>query len=162
MFSCHRFLHILCSITVIVYTADVFFILLSGMFVTEVTSSDTKKGTILFAYCVKFKILNKEFLQRTFSKVGHDCTVFVRHEFPHTSDFPCTFNCFALRNNFAYHTMIKHILSCELSCCHHVVVTTFCSEVMLAHKPHSITRYQTTLSVRNFHNSIFCTDRNIT
>ena len=132
------------------------------MFVTEVTSSNTKKGTILFAYCVEFKILNKKFLQRTFSKVGHDSTVFVRHEFPHTSDFPCTFNCFALRNYFTYHTMVKHILSCELSCCHHVVVTAFCSKVMLAHKTHSITRYKTTLSVRNFHNSIFCTDRNIT
>ena len=50
--SCHWFLHICCGITIICYTADVFLILLSGMFVTEVTCSNTKKGTILFTYCV--------------------------------------------------------------------------------------------------------------
>ena len=162
MFSCHWFLHIGCCVTVISNTADVFFILLCGMFVTKIASSHTKKRTILFADCVKLQILNKEFLQRTFGQVGHDCTVFVGHEFPHTGDFPSTFNSFALRNNFADHTMIKHVFSCELSCCHHVVVTTFCSKVMLAHKTHSITRYQTALGMWNFHNSIFCTDSHIT
>ena len=43
-----------------------------------------------------------------------------------------------------------------------MVVTTFCSKVMLAHKTHSITRYQTALGMWNFHNSIFCTDSHIT
>ena len=61
--SCHWFLHIGCCVTVIGNTADVFFILLSGMFVTEVTCSNTKKGTILFADCVKLQILNKEFFR---------------------------------------------------------------------------------------------------
>ena len=82
--------------------------------------------------------------------------------FPHSRDFPCTFQRLSLRDDFTNHSPVQHLLRIKLTGGHHIIIAPLSTEVVLGHQSHAVPGHQSPMGMGNLHDGVLRRNGHIT